>query len=39
MPKLRLDQMAMLCRLYQCSIDVLEQAVKESMQENNSSID
>jgi putative transcriptional regulator len=29
-PKLRVDQVALLCRIYSCSIDDLEQAVKES---------
>ena len=29
-PKLRVDQMALLCRLYNCSIEELEQAVKKS---------
>ncbi|MEA5573704.1 helix-turn-helix transcriptional regulator [Calothrix sp. UHCC 0171] len=31
MPKLRIDQVAALCRLYNCSIEELEQAVNESM--------
>ncbi|MDF5719473.1 MAG: helix-turn-helix transcriptional regulator [Rhizonema sp. PD37] len=30
-PKLRVDQTAALCRLYGCSIDELDLAVKESM--------
>ncbi|WP_414588226.1 helix-turn-helix transcriptional regulator [Scytonema sp. PCC 10023] len=30
-PKLKIDQTAALCRLYQCSIEELESAVKESM--------
>lgn len=33
MPKLRLDQFALLCRLYRCSLDELEQAMKASMGE------
>lgn len=30
-PKLKINQIAALCRLYKCSIEELEQAVKESM--------
>ena len=30
-PRLRVDQTAALCRLYKCSIEELEQAVKESI--------
>lgn len=33
MPKLRVDQMAALCRLYRCSIDELERASKSAMEE------
>lgn len=34
MPKLRIDQTSQLLKLYQCSFDELEQAIKESLQEN-----
>ncbi|MBD2778635.1 helix-turn-helix transcriptional regulator [Iningainema tapete] len=30
-PRLRIDQTAALCRLYKCSIEELEEAVKESI--------
>jgi len=31
-PKLRVDQVALLCRIYKCSIDDLEQSVKASVE-------
>jgi putative transcriptional regulator len=31
-PRLRLDQFALLCRLYQCSIEELHEAAQESRQ-------
>ena len=31
-PRLRVDQVALLCRIYQCSIDDLEQSVRASVE-------